>query len=222
MAFIDFKDVSFYYQTSNQRIPIFDKFNLSIDKGESIVIYGRSGCGKTSLLNLLAGFLKPIDGSVVVNNKNISSLNENEVCNFRNKNIGYIFQFFNLINELTVYDNIALPQIILGLDNSEIKCNVEQITNKLKIQTRLKHYPYELSGGEQQRVAIARALINNPDIILADEPTGNLDRKSAENVIQILSSIQALGKTIITVTHDQSFVNLFDRVINLEEVTSVV
>lgn len=218
MAFIEFKNVAFHYQTKNERIPIFNNFNFLINEGESIAIYGHSGCGKTSLLNLIAGFLSPTEGEILIDGKNITTLNSSGICEFRNKNIGYIFQFFNLVNELSVYENIALPQIIGETERNKQKDNVFEIATRLGINKRLKHRPFELSGGEQQRVAIARALINNPSIILADEPTGNLDSKSSNNVIDILSEINKSGKTLLIVTHDPKFTEHVDRIINLEDV----
>ena len=214
---ITFNQVNMSYQTKYQRIPLLNNLNLSFEKGEFAVILGPSGTGKTTLLNLIAGFLKFESGEILVNGKDISKLNETEICNFRNKHLGFIFQFYNLIHSLNTEQNILAPLLISGLDKSRAECRVNELLEKFGMMHRRFHHPMELSGGEQQRVAIARALANHPDIILADEPTGNLDKKNGHIILDMLSEINKEGKTIIIVTHDMNLVDRATKVYRMDD-----
>ena len=200
------KDESIVYALKNA--------NVSFYEGEVVAIIGTSGSGKSTLLHLLGGLDTATNGKVFYNDIDILSLNDENLSSFRRKNIGFVFQFFNLIPELTAYENIILPNMI---DNRKIdEQYINNITNILNISNRLKHYPNQMSGGQQQRVAIARALANNPDILLCDEPTGNLDKKSSQEVINMLLLLrQNFNKTIIIVTHSIEIANQCDRTIQI-------
>lgn len=213
---VEIKDLTLTYKTKTERVDVFENFNLEIFKGEFLVILGPSGAGKSTLLNLIAGFLKPTSGEIIINNKDISKMNESDICAFRNKNIGYIFQFFNLIQEFTAKQNIEVPMLISKEKDYAEKVN--EIIVKMGLEKRQNHYPEEMSGGEQQRVAIARALINNPELVLADEPTGNLDYKNTKNILEVLQQIYKDGKTIVVVTHDRDIAKLATRVIDFSDI----
>ena len=190
--------------------------NLEIEKGSFTAIVGRSGSGKTTLLNIIGGLEVPTEGTVVIENQDLYGMKDAARAAFRRKHIGYVFQFFNLIPEFTVQENIALPAY---LDHrAPDKDYIQKITNQLGLQDKLDKYPAELSGGEQQRTAVARALSTKPDIILADEPTGNLDRKTGEELIELLNfSHQFFQQTILLVTHDLDIARTAQRVITLDD-----
>ena len=202
------KDESIVYALKNA--------NVSFYEGEVVAIIGTSGSGKSTLLHLLGGLDTATNGKVFYNDIDILSLNDENLSSFRRKNIGFVFQFFNLIPELTAYENIILPNMI---DNRKIdEQYINNITNILNISNRLKHYPNQMSGGQQQRVAIARALANNPDILLCDEPTGNLDKKSSQEIINMLLLLrQNFNKTIIIVTHSIEIANQCDRTVQISD-----
>lgn len=214
---ITFKNVSMSFQTKYQRVDLFNNVNFQVNEGEFVVILGSSGSGKTTLLNLIAGFVKPTSGEIIAGGKNIASLNEKELCTYRNKLIGYVFQFFNLIYAFNAEENVSVPLILADVEKGERKEIVTSLLDRMNILERRKHYPMELSGGEQQRVAIARALANRPKIILADEPTGNLDEKTGDKILEILKEIHQEGKTVIVVTHDTKIAKLGDKVIDMKE-----
>lgn len=188
--------------------------SLTIGDGEMAAIIGKSGSGKSTLLNLMGGLDKPTEGKIFYNDKEISSMKDSELAEFRLKNIGFVFQFFDLIPELTAEENVLLPsRLAKNKENS-----AEEIYSALDISDRIKHYPSELSGGQQQRAAIARALINSPEVILCDEPTGNLDKASGEEVIKLLKRLnQEQGKTVIIVTHDPEVAAQCGRVIEISD-----
>lgn len=215
---IKLQDINLSYKTKTERVEIFENLNIEFNKNEFAVIIGPSGIGKSSLLNLISGFLKPDSGQVLVMNEDISKFDENRLCNYRNKKIGYVFQFFNLIYQFNVRENIAVPLILSGLDKKEIDDRVDELLELIGLKHRQKHYPEELSGGEQQRVAIARALANNPEIILADEPTGNLDKKNSEKILEFFKEIHNKGKTIIMVTHDNNICKYATNVYDFEKI----
>lgn len=214
---IKFNHVDMSYQTKYQKVELFQDLNLSFNKGEYVIILGPSGSGKTTILNLIAGFVKLNSGEILVKDRNISDLTEREICNYRNLNIGVVFQFYNLIYSLNTEENILVPLLLAGMEKKDADCRVNELLTKVGLTNRRNHYPSELSGGEQQRIAIARALANNPEIILADEPTGNLDKKTGDTILNLLDEINQEGKTIIMVTHDMSVVNRATRVINMDE-----
>lgn len=190
--------------------------NLSIKEGEFVAVVGPSGGGKSTLLHLLGGLDEPSSGSVLINNQNLYQLSQNKRAIFRRRKIGFIFQFFNLIPLLNVRENIALPY---ELDGEKPDYDlIDELSEQLGLKDRMHHYPNELSGGEQQRTAIARALIYKPHIIFADEPTGNLDRKNSESVVNILKLFNSkYGITIVMITHDLQIAAVADRIITMED-----
>ena len=189
--------------------------HLSVMPGEYVAIGGPSGCGKSTLLSILGLLDTPSEGGYTLNGKAVANLSLSERSRIRNREIGFIFQAFNLIGDLTVYENVELPLTYRGMPSSERKKNVQEALDKVGMSHRMKHYPSQLSGGQQQRVAVARALAGHPAILLADEPTGNLDSKNGEAVMQLLSDLHKQGATICMVTHDPRYVRFADRAIHL-------
>lgn len=189
--------------------------NLEIKKGEFVAIMGPSGCGKSTLLNILGLIDNPTEGTYMLNEQNVSMLSESKRTDIRKGMIGFVFQSFNLIDELNVYENIELPLLYMGISASERKKRVEAVMEQLSMSHRRRHYPRQLSGGQQQRVAIARAIVAQPSIILADEPTGNLDSKNSKEVMNMLQQLHKQGTTIIMVTHSLHDASYADRIINL-------
>lgn len=205
---IKINNLSKVFRTEEVETKALNDINLAINNGEFVSIMGPSGSGKSTLLNIVGLLDSATGGSYQLFNQEILGLKESEKAKVRKQNIGFIFQNFNLIDELSVYDNIELPLIYNNISSSERKKKVEDIAERLGISHRLKHFPQQLSGGQQQRVAVARALINEPKIILADEPTGNLDSKNGNEVMELLTDLHAQGSTILMVTHsdyDASF-----------------
>ena len=189
--------------------------NLEVKQGEFVAIMGPSGCGKSTLLNILGLLDNPTDGTFILNNRDVTTLSENERTDIRKGLIGFVFQSFNLIDDLNVFENIELPLLYMDVSNKDRKLRVEALMEKIQMSHRRRHFPNQLSGGQQQRVAIARAIITNPKIILADEPTGNLDSKNSKEVMNILQELHQQGSTIIMVTHSQHDASYADRIINL-------
>jgi len=205
---INIQNLSKVFSTEEIETKALNNVSLQIQQGEFVTIMGASGCGKSTLLNIVGLLDNVSSGSYKLLDREINGLSEAEKSKIRKQNIGFVFQNFNLIDELSVYDNIELPLIYNNVAASERKRKVEAIAERLAISHRLKHYPQQLSGGQQQRVAVARALINDPKIILADEPTGNLDSKNGNEVMELLTDLHANGATILMVTHsdyDASF-----------------
>lgn len=205
---IKIQNLSKIFRTEEVETKALNDISLEINPGEFISIMGASGCGKSTLLNIVGLLDSASGGTYQLNNQEMTGLKESEKSKVRKQNIGFIFQNFNLIDELSVYDNIELPLIYNNVSASDRKKKVEAIAERLSISHRLKHFPQQLSGGQQQRVAVARALINDPKIILADEPTGNLDSKNGNEVMELLTDLHANGATILMVTHsdyDASF-----------------
>jgi putative ABC transport system ATP-binding protein len=188
---------------------------LAIRKGEFLSISGPSGCGKSTLLSILGLLDSPTEGNYTLNGKPVESLSMSERARVRNREIGFIFQAFNLIGDLSVYENVELPLTYRGMPSSERKTRVQQALEKVEMSHRMKHYPSQLSGGQQQRVAVARALAGSPSILLADEPTGNLDSKNGEAVIELLRGLHGEGATICMVTHDPRYAKHADRTVHL-------
>ena len=208
---------SFLIDQSESRINVLNSLNLSIETGTTVALTGPSGSGKSTLLNLISGIEDVSSGSIIINDQIINDLSQNELCNFRNQNIGMIFQFFNLINDLTVIENISLPLLMRGINKKSIMKTVGNLIDSIGLRDRASYTTNLLSGGEAQRVAIARALVTKPSIILADEPTGNLDKKNTTNIIDILIQLCKENKsTLIMVTHDNDLLTKFDKTYTIE------
>ena len=203
------------FTTEDVETLALDKVDVHVKKGEFVAVMGPSGCGKSTLLNIIGLLDNPTDGTYGFNGTDITHLREKDRTQFRKGNIGFIFQSFNLIDELNVYDNVELPLIYLKLKSAERRKMVDDVLKRMKIGHRAKHFPQQLSGGQQQRVAIARAVIANPGLILADEPTGNLDSKNGIEVMNLLSELNQEGTTIIMVTHSDRDAGYAHRIINL-------
>lgn len=205
-----------YYGNGENLVKAIDNANIDIKEGEFVAIVGKSGSGKSTLLHMMGGLDNPTEGKVYINDKDIFSLKEEELAIFRRRNIGFIFQNFNLIPSLNVWENITLP---VGLDGKEInKPFVTDIINSLGLESKVDALPNTLSGGQQQRVAIARALVARPAIILADEPTGNLDSKTSDEVMSLLKTmIKKYNQTLVMITHDETIAQMDDRVIYIED-----
>lgn len=202
-ALIKVENVSKSYTKDSFEIPVLFNLSLSVDEGEFIALMGPSGSGKTTLLNLIAGIDKPSEGKIFVNETEVSSLNESALAKWRANNIGFVFQFYNLIPVLTAFENVELPLLLTHLSKSERKKHVETALNVVGLSDRMDHYPKQLSGGEEQRVAIARAVVTDPLVLIADEPTGDLDKNSAEEILVLLERLNSeFKKTILMVTHD--------------------
>ncbi len=203
------------YTTEEVETTALNNINLEISEGEFVAIMGPSGCGKSTLLNLLGLLDNPTEGEYYIFNEEVSRYSERRRANIRKGAIGFVFQSFNLIDELTVFENIELPLLYLGISKRERKRRVEEILEKMQISARKKHFPQQLSGGQQQRVAVARAVISNPKVILADEPTGNLDSKHGDEVMQLLSILNEAGTTIVMVTHSPTYAEYGNRTVHL-------
>ncbi|MES2104102.1 MAG: ABC transporter ATP-binding protein [Pseudomonadota bacterium] len=206
------------YIRGGQPIPVLQGLDLDVQDAEFIALMGPSGSGKSTLLNLIAGIDKPTSGTIEIGGVNIATLSEGELADWRAANVGFIFQFYNLMPVLTAFENVELPLLLTGLSRSQRKAHVEAALNMVRLEDRMDHYPNELSGGQQQRVAIARALVTDPTLIVADEPTGDLDRATAEEVLGMLDELHTeLGKTIVMVTHDPKAASRAKRLIHLEK-----
>ena len=216
MSLLELKSVSKIYGKGNNAVHALKDIKFSVDKGEYIAIVGESGSGKSTLLNIIGALDTPTEGKVIINNKDLFSMKDSELTVFRRRNIGFVFQGFNLIPELTVEQNIIFP-VLLDYKKPDRKY-LEELLNILGLQERKNHLPSELSGGQQQRVAIGRALITKPSLILADEPTGNLDSKNSSEVISLLKeSSQKYEQTIIMITHSRSIAQAADRVLRVSD-----
>ena len=216
MSLLEIKSISKIYGKGNNAVHALKDVSFSVDKGEYVAIVGESGSGKSTLLNIIGAIDIPTDGKVIINNKDLFTMTDSELTVFRRRNIGFIFQGFNLIPELTVEQNIIFPVL---LDYKKPDRNyLDELLNILGLQERRNHLPSELSGGQQQRVAIGRALITKPSLILADEPTGNLDSKNSSEVISLLKeSSQKYEQTIIMITHSHSIAQAADRVLRVSD-----
>lgn len=203
------------FRTDEVETTALNKVNLEIGNGEFVAIMGPSGCGKSTLLNIIGLLDNPSSGELWFNDTEVSKFTERQRTNMRKANIGFVFQSFNLIDELTVFENVELPLLYLNVPSSERKKKVEEVLNKMKIGHRAKHFPQQLSGGQQQRVAIARAVVTRPKLILADEPTGNLDSANGEEVMNLLGELNGEGTTIVMVTHSPSDADKAHRIVQL-------
>ena len=208
-------NLSKVFRTEEIETTALNKVSFEIKDGEFVAIMGPSGCGKSTLLNILGLLDNPTEGSYLLLGQEVAQLKEKERTKFRKGNIGFVFQSFNLIDELNVYENVELPLRYLNISSSERKQRVTEMLKRMNISHRAQHFPQQLSGGQQQRAAIARAVVSNPKLILADEPTGNLDSKNGKEVMNLLTELNGEGTTIVMVTHSQKDASCAQRIINL-------
>ena len=207
-ALISISHLTKTYKRDKQEITVLKDVSIDIGQGDFVALMGPSGSGKTTLLNIIAGIDRPTQGEVIIAGTNIGVLSETELSKWRSRHIGFIFQFYNLIPVLTAFENVELPLMLTPLSKSERRRQVELALSVVGLADRMDHYPRQLSGGQEQRVAIARAIASDPDIFIADEPTGDLDRVSAEEILTLLKRLnKEFGKTIVMVTHDPSAAN---------------
>lgn len=201
----------------SETINVLKGIDLHINKGEYVALMGPSGSGKSTLMNLLGCLDTPTSGRYVLNGKDVSQMVDNELAEIRNKEIGFVFQTFNLLPRTTALDNVALPMIYAGYSKNDRKIRAEEVLAQVGLDDRMDHQPNQLSGGQRQRVAIARALVNKPSIILADEPTGNLDSKTSEEIMKLFGEIHSNGNTVILVTHEEDIASHAHRIIRLRD-----
>jgi putative ABC transport system ATP-binding protein len=215
---IKLENVSKVFEEGITNHKVLENVDFEFEGGKIYIMYGRSGSGKSTLLNLISGIDKPTSGKIIINGLDITSYNENDRTLFRRNNIGFIFQFFNLIPTLNVLENLLLPiELVKSLDKSDVKF-AEDLLEKIGLSNRAETYPDKLSGGEQQRVAIARALVHNPPIILADEPTGNLDFETGKSIVELLDTlVRKQNKTMIMATHSQDVIGLADYIVRVKD-----
>lgn len=217
-AIVRVREVHKYFTRGNERIDVLQDLNLEVMEGEFLGLMGPSGSGKTTLLNLIAGLDQPSEGEVWIGDRLVSRMSESELAQWRTRNIGFIFQFYHLLPVLTAYENVELPLLLLPLSADERKRQVLTALDLVGLSARLSHRPGQLSGGQQQRVGIARAIVTDPTLIVADEPTGDLDARSAEEILNLLDELQrSLKKTILLVTHDPRAAGHAHRVLHLEK-----
>ena len=222
MALIDLRDVTKSYQRDAIQIPVLERVSITVDAGDFLGLMGPSGSGKSTLLNLLAGIDRPTRGTVRIGDTEISSLSERALAGWRARHIGFIFQLYNLIPVLTAFENVELPLLLTSLSKKQRRDHVMTALGIVGLSDREKHYPRQLSGGQEQRVAIARAIVTDPTLLLADEPTGDLDAKSAGEVLTLLQRLnQEFKKTIIMVTHDPHAAERATHLLHLEKGTLV-
>jgi len=212
---IDTTDLSKVFTTDEMETTALNKINLKVDQGEFVSIMGPSGCGKSTLLNVLGLLDTPSGGSYKFIDEEVGHFSERERANYRKHNLGFVFQSFNLIDELTVFENVELPLVYQGIASAKRKTRVDALLEQMGILPRRNHFPQQLSGGQQQRVAVARALINEPKVILADEPTGNLDSSMGDEVMTLLKDLNGQGTTIVMVTHSPTYAEYGNRVVHL-------
>jgi putative ABC transport system ATP-binding protein len=218
VAILEANDVSRQYQMGEVTVDALDGVDFVVEKGEFVAVMGPSGSGKSTLLHLLGGLDKTTDGEVTLGGRRLSVMSDKEVTLARRRNVGFVFQFYNLLPTLTAEENIALPLLIDGKKLRKYQSKLDELLELVGLTDRRKHKPDQLSGGEQQRVAIARAFVNDPDIVLADEPTGNLDSRAGEEIMKLLRrSCDELGQTIVVVTHDPKAASFADRIVFLKD-----
>jgi putative ABC transport system ATP-binding protein len=202
-AIVQVHNVTKIYKRDKMEIPVLQNITIDVPEGEFLALMGPSGSGKTTLLNLIAGIDRPNSGSIVVAGTDISTLRESALAKWRSRHVGFVFQFYNLLPVLTAYENVELPLLLTHLSKKEKREHVEMALNVVGLSDRMKHYPKQLSGGQEQRVAIARAIVTDPTIVVADEPTGDLDKKSADEILTLMERLNTeFKKTIVMVTHD--------------------
>lgn len=214
---IDIKGITRDFPLGNEVIHVLKGIDLQINKGEYVALMGPSGSGKSTLMNILGCLDTPTGGSYVLNGKDVSKMHDDELAEIRNKEIGFVFQTFNLLPRTTALDNVALPMVYAGYKKPERNARATEVLTQVGLQDRMDHKPNQLSGGQRQRVAVARALVNRPSIILADEPTGNLDSKTSVEIMNLFNEIHANGNTVILVTHEEDIAKYAHRVIRLRD-----
>lgn len=214
---INIKNISKIYNIGSEKLTVLDDVSLNIEKGEFVAIVGPSGSGKSTLMNMIGGLDRPSRGEVIIEGEDISKFKDKKMSKFRNEKIGFVFQSFNLESTLTALENVMMPLMIAGVSDKEMKGKAKSVLEALGMGDRMKHKPTELSGGQRQRVSIARALVNDPKIILADEPTGNLDSKSGSAAMEMLTNFKEKGYTIVMVTHNMEEARHADRVIKIKD-----
>jgi putative ABC transport system ATP-binding protein len=205
------------YRVGEEEVEVLKDVNLNVADGEFVAVCGPSGSGKTTLLNIISGIDRPTSGQILVLGQDLAVQDEDFLAEFRCSNVGFVFQSYNLVSTLTVAENVAFPMEWTRKPEAEIEKRVAELLETVGLQHRANHFPAQLSGGEQQRVAFARALANDPGLILADEPTGNLDAKNGQKITQVLQMLKASGKTVIVATHDPELMQLADRTVFLED-----
>lgn len=214
---IEIKNLSKIYQIGKEKLYALDKVSLKINDGEFAAIVGPSGSGKSTLMNILGCLDIPSEGSYIIDGTPVESLNDDSLAEIRNAKIGFIFQRYNLLTKLNVYENVEIPLIYLGIGNTERRSRIEKALDQVGLSSHIHHKPSELSGGQQQRVAIARALVTNPSVIMADEPTGALDSKTGKEVLALLQELHKSGRTIVLITHDLSIAAEAERRIQIKD-----
>jgi putative ABC transport system ATP-binding protein len=217
LKMIEIKEVYKTYKMGDEKLTVLDDVSIKIDKGEFVAIVGPSGSGKSTLMNMIGGLDRPSRGAVIIDGEDISSYKDSKMSKFRNEKIGFVFQSFNLEPTLTALENVMLPLMLSGIPERQRKEKAMATLEELGLKDRMKHRPAQLSGGQRQRVSIARALVNSPKIILADEPTGNLDSKSGKAVMELLKNFKMKGYTIVMVTHNVEEASHADRVIKIND-----
>ncbi len=214
---ITIRDITRDFYLGQEVVKVLKGINLNIDKGEYVAIMGPSGSGKSTLMNLLGCLDTPTSGQYILNGKDVSKMSDDELAEIRNKEIGFVFQTFNLLPRTTALDNVALPMIYAGVNKKDRVARAEEVLANVGLADRMDHRPNQLSGGQRQRVAVGRALVNNPSIILADEPTGNLDSKTSVEIMALFDKIHASGNTVILVTHEEEIAEHAHRIIRLRD-----
>jgi putative ABC transport system ATP-binding protein len=214
---ISIKNLKRDFQLGNETINVLKGIDLEINKGEYVALMGPSGSGKSTLMNLLGCLDTPTSGTYVLNGKDVSQMHDDDLAEIRNKEIGFVFQTFNLLPRTTALDNVALPMIYAGYSKSDRNVRATEVLTQVGLSDRMDHQPNQLSGGQRQRVAVARALVNKPSIILADEPTGNLDSKTSIEIMNLFNEIHKNGNTVILVTHEEDIAKYAHRIIRLRD-----
>lgn len=217
-SIIEIKNLNKSYWRNNLEIPVLNNLDLSVEAGDFLALMGPSGSGKTTLLNMIAGIDRPTGGSIVVHGEDVAKMSESNLAKWRSANIGFVFQFYNLIPVLTAFENVELPLLLTKLNKAERKKHVETALTIVGLADRMHHSPKQLSGGQEQRVAIARAIVTDPQIIVADEPTGDLDKNSAAEILTLMEKLNSeFKKTIVMVTHDPHAAERARRILHLEK-----
>ena len=217
MSLINIKEIKRDFKLGSEVLHVLKGINLNIEKGEYVALMGPSGSGKSTLMNLLGCLDTPTSGTYILNGKDVSKHTDNELAEIRNKEIGFVFQTFNLMPRTTALDNVALPMVYAGISSNERKQRATEVLKDVGLADRMDHKPNQLSGGQRQRVAVGRALVNKPSIILADEPTGNLDSKTSIEIMNLFDEIHAKGNTVILVTHEEDIAKHAHRIIRLRD-----